>query len=148
VIDQMLEGAAIRFPPALLEEALDDEVQSLERRLERRRTSLEVYLRTIPDGLTGLRKDMEPDVHRKLNRRLFLAEMVKTEDLQPPEEEIDLQLQVYRQAFKEGGSSKSQTKESFENTLRNLAANDVLARLIVRRVVDIGRGLAPELSKS
>jgi trigger factor len=141
VIDQMLTGATVKYPQALLEEEIDEEVKSLERRLERRGMALEVYLRTIPEGMQGLRKEMEPDVRKKLARRLFLSEMVQLEKLEPSHEEVEEQLVVYRRAFREEGAATKANNASFEDALRNLSINDVLARLIVRRVVQIGRGL-------
>lgn len=142
VIGKMMEGATVNFPSALLEEALDEEVQSFARRLQRRGMSLEVYLRTIADGMAGLRKEMEPDVRRKLARRLFLSELIQAEKLEPAEADIEKQLQIYRNALQEGDSPKSGQSNSMEATLRNLSLNDVLARMIVERVVQIGRGLS------
>lgn len=144
VIDQMLAGATIKYPPALLEEELDDEVQAFARRLERRSMTLEVYLRTVPDGMTGLRKEMESDVRRKLARRLFLSRMVQQENLEPSDADIEQQLDVYRKAFRDGEQAASKNSASFDDALRNLSINDILARLIVQRVVQIGRGLAGE----
>jgi len=148
VIEKMAEGAEIVFPPALLEEEIDEEIQTLGRRLEQRKTSLEVYLRTVPEGMAGLRKQLEPDARRKLVRRLLLTEMVKEENLEPAKEAIDEQAQVYESVFAESGAAKTKNKESMEATLRQLAANDVLSRMIVKRVVEIGRGTAPEPSAS
>jgi trigger factor len=148
VIEKMVEGASIKYPPALLEEEIDEEIQTLSRRLEQRKTSLEVYLRTIPEGMAGLRKQIEPDAQRKLIRRLLLTELVNREKLEPAQEEIDAQLKVYQSVVSESRSGKSKTKNSVEETLRQLAANDVLTRLIVQRVVDIGRGTAPALPES
>jgi FKBP-type peptidyl-prolyl cis-trans isomerase (trigger factor) len=105
-----------------------------------------VYLRTIPDGIAGLRKELEPDARRKLIRRLLLTEMVKKESLEPTQEEIDEQMKVYQSVFAENRTGKS--KDSMEETFRRLAANDVLSRLIVKRVVQIGRGTAPEQPES
>jgi trigger factor len=141
VIDQMLTGASVKYPPALLEEEIDEEVKSLERRLQRRGMALEVYLRTIPEGMQGLRKEMEPDVRKKLARRLFLSEMVQQEKLEPSHDEVEEQVAVYRRAFREEGTAPKGSNASFDDALRNLSINDVLARLIVRRVVQIGRGL-------
>ncbi len=143
VIEKMVEGAAIVFPPALLEEEIDDEIQTLGRRLEQRKTSLEVYLRTVPEGIAGLRKQLEPDARRKLVRRLLLTEVVKQEGLEPRKEEIDAQMEVYESVFADSGAVKSRNRESMEATLRQLATNDVLSRMIVKRVVEIGRGTAP-----
>jgi trigger factor len=148
VIEKMAEGASIKYPPALLEEEIDEEIQTLSRRLEQRKTSLEVYLRTIPEGMAGLRKQIEPDAQRKLIRRLLLTELVNREKLEPAQEEIDAQLKVYQSVVSESQSGKSKTKKSVEETLRQLAANDVLTRLIVQRVVEIGRGTAPALPES
>jgi trigger factor len=143
VIEKMVEGANIAFPPAMLEEEIDDEIQTLSRRLEQRKTSLEVYLRTVPGGMDGLRKQLEPDARRKLVRRLLLSELVKKEKLEPSKEEIEEQLKVYQSVFAQNGG-KTKNKESVEETLRQLAANDVMSRLIVKRVVEIGKGTAPE----
>jgi trigger factor len=148
VIEKMVEGATIKYPAALLEEEIDEEVQTLSRRLEQRKTSLEVYLRTIPDGIAGLRKQLEPDAQHKLIRRLLLSELVKRESLEPAPEEIDAQVKVYQSVISDNPSGKSRKKDSVEETLRQLAANDVLTRLIVKRLVQIGRGSAPELAPS
>jgi trigger factor len=143
VIEKMVEGASVAFPPALLEEEIDEEIQTLGRRLEQRKTSLEVYVRTVPEGIAGLRKQLEPDARRKLIRRLLLAEVVKKEALEPSKEAVDEQVKVYQSVFAQS-SGKSKNKASMEETLRQLAANDVLSRLIVERVVQIGKGAAPE----
>ncbi len=148
VMEKMTDGASIKYPPALLEEEIDEEVQTLSRRLEQRKTSLEVYLRTIPEGMAGLRKQIEPEAQRKLIRRLLLTELVKREKLEPAQEEIDAQLKVYQSVVSEGKSGNAKTKNSIEDTLRQLAANDVLTRLIVKRVTEIGRGTAPALPES
>jgi len=148
VIEKMVEGAQIKFPVALLEEEIDDEVQTLSRRLEQRKTTLEVYLRTIPDGTAGLRKQLEPEARRKLIRRLLLTELVKREVLEPSPEEIEAQMKVYQSLMSDDRSAKSKKKDSVEETLRQLAANDVLTRLIVKRVVQIGRGTTPAQPES
>jgi trigger factor len=148
VIDKMVEGASIKYPPALLEDEIDEEIETLSRRLEQRKTSLEVYLRTIPEGLAGLRKQIEPEAQRKLVRRLLLTELVKREKLEPAQEEIDAQLKVYQSVVSDSRPGNSKTKNSVEDTLRQLAANDVLTHLIVKRVTEIGRGIAPALPES
>jgi trigger factor len=148
VIEKMVEAAEIAFPPALLEEEIDDEIQTLGRRLQQRKTSLDVYLRTIPEGMAGLRKQLEPDARRKLIRRLLLTELVKQENLEPSPEEIEEQVGVYESVFAESRPKTPKNKASVEATLRQLATNDVLSRLIVKRVVEIGRGSAPAQPKS
>ena len=147
VIEKMVEGASIAFPPALLEEEIDEEIRTLARRLEQRKTSFEVYLRTVPDGMAGLRKQLEPDARKKLIRRLLLTEIVKKEKLEPSKEAIEEQLGVYQSVFAQS-SGKAKNKASMEETLRQLAANDAMSRLIVQRVVEIGKGAAPELPAS
>jgi trigger factor len=143
VIEKMIEGSNILYPPALLEEELDDEVQTIARRLQQRKMSLDVYLRTIPDGMAGLRRQLEPDARRKLVRRLLLGELVKREKLEAAPAEIDQQAEMYQSVFAQRGGSTG-NKASMEQTLRQLAANDVMSRLIVRRIVEIGKGAAPE----
>jgi trigger factor len=147
VIEKMIEGSSITFPPAMLEEEIDEEIQTLARRLEQRKTSLEVYLRTVPEGLKGLRAQLEPDARRKLIRRLLLTELVKKEKLEPSAEAIHEQVEVYQSVFAES-TGKNRNKQSMEETLRQLAANDVMSRLIVQRVVEIGKGAAPALPES
>jgi trigger factor len=144
VIDTMVEGAEIKYPQALLEEEIDAEIETLSRRLVQRKTSLEVYLRTIPDGLSGLRKQLDPEARRKLARQLFLSEFVKQEGLEPVPADIEAQLQVYRSLYPESRKGSSAKRESVEGTLRQLATNDVLTRLLVKRVVQIGKGQASE----
>jgi len=98
--------------------------------------------------MAGLRKQIEPDAQRKLIRRLLLTELVKREKLEPAQEEIDAQLKVYQSVVSESQSGNAKTKNSVEDTLRQLSANDVLTRLIVKRVTEIGRGIAPAIPES
>ncbi|MBN1440108.1 MAG: trigger factor [Anaerolineales bacterium] len=147
VIDKMVEGANIVFPPALLEEEIDDEIQTLGRRLEQRRASLEVYLRTLPEGLDGLRKQLEPNARRKLIRRLLLTELVKREKLEPSDAAVEAKLKMYQSLYAQS-PGKTKNNPSVEDTFRRLASNDVMSRLIVQRVVAIGKGSAPELPES
>jgi FKBP-type peptidyl-prolyl cis-trans isomerase (trigger factor) len=112
--------------------------------MEQRKVSLEVYLKTVPDGMAGLRKKLEPDARRKLVRRLLLTELVKQENLSASEKEVDTQMARYRSMFGDNRTAKSKNKKAIEDTLRQLATNDVLSRMIVKRVVEIGRGKAPD----
>jgi FKBP-type peptidyl-prolyl cis-trans isomerase (trigger factor) len=104
--------------------------------------SLDVYLRTIPEGLAGLKKRLEAPVRQRVVRNLFLAEFIKKEKLEVTDEEVEKEFQEYvgKQLETSRGSSKRSAKTDV--ALRRNIGDSLLSRRIIERLSAIGQGNA------
>jgi trigger factor len=143
VLGKMVEGGQVKYPPALLEEEIEEEVEDFRHRLEDRKMSLDVYLRTIPDGMAGLKKRMEEAVCQRMVRNLFLAEFIKQEKLEVSDEEVEKEYQEYLQKRESTPTRKTKRTEQADQALRRTIGNGLLSQHIMERLAAIGQGIAP-----
>jgi trigger factor len=142
VLTKMIEAAKIKFPAALFEEELEEEIEDFRHRLEDRKMSLDVYLRTVPEGMAGLKKRLEPSVQQHIARNLFLVEFIKKEKLEVPEEEIEKEYQTVIQDRPDLAIGKGSKAEKLDRTLRRTIEDSLLSHRIIERVSAIGQGNA------
>lgn len=138
VMDAILDGAEIVYPPSLLEREIDDMVHDLHRRLERQNVSLADYLEMEGIGQEELREQFEPQAEQRLLRGLILGEVVESEELEVGEEEIEAALDRIVESLGEGG-------EGMRSQLDNPATRrqievDLLTDKAVERLLAIARG--------
>jgi trigger factor len=143
VLGKMVESAKVKYPPALLEEEIEEEVEDFRHKLEDRKMSLDVYLRTIPDGMAGLKKRMEEPVCQRMVRNLFLVEFIKQEKLEVSEEDVEKEYQEYIKGRADSPSRKTKRTEKADHALRHNIGNSLLSKKIMERLAAIGQGNVP-----
>ena len=147
VLNAMVEGAAIEFPEAMVEDYIDDMIQSFEQTLRRQRLTLQDYLKFNQMDEAKLREDYREPAIARLKRSLVLGELVKAQQLGVDDAALD-------QAAKERSAQLSLGDESMqaffeqyyggEQARRDLAI-DVITQRVYQRLVEIGRGENPPL---
>ncbi len=88
VIDAVVSGSQLAFPPVLLRQEVDDTLQDLDRRLKDQRLSLTDYLKIEKKDESELRLELEPQARRRLERGLVLGQVVEAENLEVEESEV------------------------------------------------------------
>lgn len=142
VLEALVNGAEeIVYPPALVEEEIDAMMRELERELQRRRMSVEDFLKL--NGLTReqYREQMRPRAEQRLKRNLLLGAVAAAENLGVTEEEINAQIERIL------SDSSPQTQASLRQILstpagRQFIANDLLTEKTLNRLLQIARGEA------
>ncbi len=144
VIEAVLAGATIVFPPVLLRQEVDDTLHDLDHRLKDQRLSLAEYLKIEKKEEPDLRKDLEPQARRRLERALVLGQVVEAEGLEVEEAEVDAAIARILEPLNEAGASARRALQSPAG--RRRVALDLLTDKAVARLVQIALGEAPPLT--
>lgn len=144
MIDKVIEGAKIEFPPVLLEESLNRIVSEQTRNLERAGLPLSEYLRLTRQTEAQFKQQFMGAAEKRLRGDLVLNRLPEVEGLQATDDEI----------AEETGkllASAGETSESLRGILaseggRMTIANDILRQKALDRLVEIAEGRAPELA--
>jgi trigger factor len=141
VLEAILEQTKMAYPPTLLESTLDDLVQEFEHTVRREtKLSLKDYLRLQNKPKEKLREDMEPNARTRLERSLMLTEVVKLEELEVSEEEINSQIEMASAAW---GVRADEVRTSLSSEAGQQAMrNRLLSSKAVQRLVAIAKGEA------
>ena len=143
VIGAVVAGATIVYPPVLLRQEVDDTLHDLDHRLKDQRLSLTEYLKIEKKEEPDLRKELEPQARRRLERALVLGKIVDVEGLEAEEADVDSAIQRILEPLNQAGASVRRALESPAG--RRRVALDLLTDQAVARLVQIARGEAPPL---
>jgi len=143
VLQDVIEQAEVSYPAVMLEEAVDDALESYEKRVERREhLMLEDYLRIQGKTMEELRDELEEDIEASLVRSLVLGEVVEQEDIEVSEEALDVQIAESSEQYGER-ADEVRAALSAPQGLRDVR-NRMLANRAVERLVAIAKGEAAE----
>ncbi|MFO7743089.1 MAG: trigger factor [Anaerolineae bacterium] len=143
VLGEVIEEAEVSYPPILLEEALDEAVESYEAEVERREhMMLKDYLRIQGRTMDDVREELAPEVQKSLKRSLVLGEIVEREGLEVSEEELDVEIAESSEKYGER-AEEVRAALSTPGRQRNIR-NRMLANKAIERLVTIAKGDAAE----
>lgn len=142
VIDALVEAATLAYPPAMVEDYLNDLMTELNEYLtERAGMKLEDYARIMDKPIEAIREDNRDRAIKRLQRSLALMTMAEHEKLTVTDD--DILEEIHQQATMLGGEHASaflevlNTEEHRENTALTL-----INRKVLNRLTDIAKGLA------
>ncbi|HMK09459.1 MAG TPA: trigger factor, partial [Anaerolineales bacterium] len=141
VIDAVVSGSKISFPPVLLRQEVDETMEDLERRLKDQRLSLADYLKIEKKEEADLRRDLEPQARRRLERALALGQVVEDEQLAVEEAEIDEALARLIEPLNDSADAVRRALDTPAG--RQRLRLDLLTDKAVARLVQIARGEDP-----
>lgn len=143
VTDIVVSGAAVNFPPILLEREIDKLADDLDQRLRERGLNLEDYLKLEKKTAESLREELRPTAEARLKRALVLGKVVDVEAIDLEAGEVETHIAGMVTAFSESGDQISKML-STPNSKRSIAF-DLLTDKAIARLVTIGKGEAPEI---
>lgn len=141
VLEEIAAGANVSFPPAMVEERAKEMVDDFKNRLKAQNISFDVY-RSIT-GITEekLHEQYRPEAEKNVKRSLTLGEVLLKEKVVVTSE--DVSAEVNRLVGDYGDSARAffNSREQRENI-----ANRLLFSRLMDRLVQIGKGEAPEIA--
>lgn len=137
VLEAVMGGSQVEFPPVLLEEEIDDIVRDFERQLRGQNLTLEDYLKIEDMSEEALRTEFEARGRDRLKRALILGKVVEVEDLTVEPEEIAEHIDQIMEPFGEGGNDLRASLEAPGGKRR--IENDLLTQKAVERLMAIAR---------
>jgi trigger factor len=139
VLEDFLERAQVEYPPVMLEEELKEVVREFERTVKRQaRLSLEDYLRFQDKSMEELEEELRPAAADRLKRALVLGEVVRLEELEVGEDEVEARIEA---ASAPWGVRADEVRGSLSSDEgRQAMLNRLLADKSVQRLVAIAKG--------
>jgi len=143
VLDKLLESAKIEFPPQVLEDEIDEMVERTKDSLRSQGLKFEQYLGMLKQDEKTYRDSLRERAEERVKRGLLLSKIVDLEGLEIEQSEIDARYQTLGELYDRMGSRDSMPPKAE-------AQRDLRVRLLtdkaVQRLIEIGKGEAPELT--
>jgi len=141
VLEQIVEGADIHFPEMMLGERVNEMISDFAEDLKLRNLSLDDYYHFTGDTLEALQlKYQEPATH-SLKQSLAVMELVKEEEVEPADEQINLRMDLLVLGF---GQSAEIRKLFDTSEMRSNLRNELIISEVNERLCAIGRGQDPD----
>jgi trigger factor len=146
VVEAVVEGATITYPPMLLEEEQSNMLRDLERRLRLQNLSLEDYLKIEKKTKEEFIEELEPQARERLKRALVLGKVVEVEELEVAGKEIDDEVE---KIVSQLGDTSEKTKQLFDNPSgRREIEIDKLTEKAIQYLVAIAKDEVEEIEKT
>ena len=143
VVEAVLQGCEVSFPPIMLQERVNNLVKEQEGALRSRGLTLPDYLKIESKSEEEYRADIEPDAIAQLQRSLMLTEVVEVERLEVDDKQVDEQIDKTAATF--GDSADKIHAMLRKGNGRRSVELDLLTEMALGRLESIGKGEAPEL---
>lgn len=135
IFEEILKDSTVKFPPQMLENEVNGEIQELRHRLQSQGMELEMYLEMQEMSEDDLRDQIRPEAKKRIQRGLILGKIADSKELEIKPEEITGQYQrILDDHF---GEEDSEEREQFmaSGDSMNLL-NQVSSQMISQRTID------------
>lgn len=136
LVDQIVEGATIKYPPQMLEEEQETVLRSIEQNLAQQRMDLETYLKMIQHSREEfIAEEVAPTAKRRLERSLVLDQVARDENIKLAQEELQT---AFEEAFSElqsGADLKKMRRQVSDERLSEFLTYEAASRALNRRVM-------------
>ena len=141
IFDEILKDATVKYPPQMLENEVEGQIQEIENRLQAQGMELEMYLAMQEMTEEDFREQIRPEAAKRIERGLIIGKIAESENLDINPDEITQEYQeIVNDHFGEGDSEeKSQFMQSGESM--NLL-NRVSSQMVTQRTIDYLKALA------
>lgn len=124
------DEAEVDIPSGMIETEVDNMVKDVETRLQYQGMNLDNYLKMIGKTMEEFRKENEDQAKTSVKNRLVLEAIVKEENIEPEEEEINTKVTEMAGAY---GKTPDELKqnEQFMNYVKNFIVNEKVIKFII-----------------
>ncbi|MCK4965202.1 MAG: trigger factor, partial [Dehalococcoidia bacterium] len=138
VIDAVVEGSHVEFPPIFVEQEIDRFIAEQERDLSQNRMSLEDYLRITKKSREEFREELRPVASGQVARSIVVSKVAESEDISVSGEEIDGEVAEMVKGAGEQGEALGKFFQSAE--ARRSLERMLVTRKTIERLVEIASG--------
>ena len=121
-IDKAVENATLEVPPQMVEDRINQMIESMANRLESQGLKFEQYLQYTGTDMTRLRADYKETAVKSVKADLVLEEISKKEEIKVTAEEIETEIEAMAKAY---NATPAQVKKIIreQGTYGGLVAN-------------------------
>jgi trigger factor len=146
VVDTVVAGSTIKYPPVVLQQEVSGLVDDLDRRLREQRLTLEDYMKIQNQTMEKLREDLQPAANERLRRALVLSKVIEVEGVEVSHDDIDERIALMVSPFGPDADKYLQVLNT-EQGHRSVRL-DLLSERAMQRLVAIAKGEAPEIPEA
>jgi trigger factor len=143
VMEQLVEGAEIKYPPQMLENEINDFIHDLEHQLASQGLNIDLYLKSRSITMEELREEVSENAESRMKRGLILMEIANTEEIKVSPEEIDSRvrntLEEVTKYYSEQEAKRLGSGENLQNLINRIASDEIINRTL-QRIRDIAMG--------
>jgi trigger factor len=143
VLEALVAGATIAYPPDLINDQVERMVKRLEGRLKDQGLTLDDFFKLSGQTEEAYRESLRPQAERDLRLSMALGELARLEKLDVAEDEVDRHIALVSATWGERAGEVQRMLSSPEG-VRSIA-NDLLSDKAIQCLVAIARGEAPPL---
>lgn len=148
VLDRLVEISELDYPPVIIEDQLDGMMRDTDQRLRRMglEDGLQDYLRITNQSEEAYRESLRPEASKLALRNLVLSEVIKQENIEATDDDIDEHIKRLVGDYENGETAKSVSE--LANMLRSgggrsLVVSQVLTSKAVEYLSALARGEEP-----
>jgi trigger factor len=141
VIDAIVEGSTIKYPPQMLENEINNVIHQLESRLANQGLDMDIYLKTREMDEEDLREETTPVAETRVKRSLVLLEIAQKEEIEVSEEELQEETERTLASITQFMSEEDKKQFNQPTALMNLAGN-IYAEMRMSRTLEYLRSVA------
>ena len=93
VVQAVVDAQDFDIPKTMIDTQIEDDIQEYDQSLRNQGMNLDQYLQYLNSTLEDFKKDIEETSIRKLKTRLVMEEIIKNEDFEVTDKEIDEELE-------------------------------------------------------
>lgn len=130
VIKAVCENIEVDIPSGMVESEIDNMMKDIETRLSYQGLKLDQYLNLVNKTETDMRKEYEPQAQEAVKSRLMLEAVIKAENIEVAEEEIEAKL---KEMAKNYGKSEEEflNNENLKNYIKQGIASEKALEFLV-----------------
>lgn len=145
MMEELLEGAELVFPPTLVTEELDSMIENLKSQVTRAGWRWEDYVKLQSKTEEILREEWQERAEQTVRRSLVLRQFVRDEYIDLNPDEIQASISDRFAGLEDEGVSE-QVRDFFQSGEGlSMVANDLLMDKVYERISEIVTGSAPDL---
>lgn len=151
IIDEILKGATILYPPQMLEGEVAFFRNQLERRLAQQNLDMATYLRVRQLTEDGLKKELLPSAEQRLRRSLLLFEIARKEDIKVDEQAVQNEaistINQIQQSYKPEESRRMLTQGFMQNVVVTITSDQLVQKTLMK-LMEMAQGKVQTTSET
>ena len=128
MLDKIIDDTNVTVPDVLSEDETKRQIQNMEAQMRYQGIDLEAYAKYIGKTVDELKAEIKVQATRNVKARLVLEKLIKTENLDVTEKDIDNKIE---EMAKNVGKTVEEYKKQVNDSMVNQIANDLLMKKIV-----------------
>ena len=134
VVDQLVEEAAFKYPPQMLEAEIDDFIHDLEHQLSHQGITIDVYLQSRAIEMQELRDEVKENAEARMKRGLLLMEIANQESVTISNEVITQRVQQtlneVAQYYSEEEAKRLSTGDNLSSLMSRIATDEIISNTL------------------